>query len=719
MVAPMALGIAFAAVANAQGTIELRRGMVLTQSATIARRTYRLAAPASLDSAVITIRGDDITLDLNGATLLGAERGTEPDQFAGVAVRVEGGSNITIENGTIHGYRVNVLARGTSALTLHDLELSHSWKPRLYSVVEHESIVDWLSFHHNEHCEWMRYGAAIYLDSVRAGEIAGVTAEQGMNGLLCVRCHGLDIHDNTLRFNSGLGIGLYRSSENTIRSNRLDFNVRGYSNGFYSRGQDSADLLFFEQSSDNDVELNSATHGGDGFFLWAGQSTMDSGEGGANGNAVAGNDFSFATANAIETTFSSNAFSANRASGSDYGVWGGYSYRTDLIDNCIMNDRVGIAIEHGQRNTIRGNRIDSSTVAVRLWADSIAPSDWGYPKHHATGSDSARIEGNAIARARVGLQLSDTRAVMILGNRFTSVDTVFAFRDTAGVHIDSSAAAAPGGSACEHLPPLRDDALQGARGFARPQQIPSSPLARRPRSAIVVDEWGPYDWRSPKLWPVDSTRTVPLRLAVLGPPGQWRVRGSDGVEHVSHTSGSMNDTIAVTPARTRQRDWELTLEYTGGVVVTAEGDSIAAGRAVPFSYAEFEPAQWWDVRIRSLSDSALLDTLSLPRLDLEWYRPALAKVPSTNWMLDAASSIRLASGSYTLRTISDDGVRVWVDGRLVIDDWTPHESRVDVAALSGGPHELRVQYHQVDGWAELRLDILRGTQRAGGSPGPH
>ena len=706
--------------ANAQRLLELRPGIVITKSALVAPRTYRFSAPRSLDSAAITIRGDDITLDLNGAMILGAAHGTDPDQFAGVAIRVEGGSNITIKNGTVHGFRIDILAHGTRALSIRALELSHSWKPRLYSLVEHESIVDWLSFHHNEHREWMRYGAAIYLDSVSTGEIAGVTAEQGMNGVLCVRCSHLDIHDNTLRFNSGLGIGFYRSSENQVRHNRLDFNVRGYSEGFYSRGQDSADLLFFEQSSDNDVELNSATHGGDGFFLWAGQHTMDTGDGGANGNVVARNDFSFATANAIEATFSSNSFLSNRASGSDYGVWAGYSYRTDLLDNCLVGDRTGIAIEHGQHNAIRGNRIDSATVGVRLWADSIAASDWGYPKHHATASDSVRIEQNAISRARVGLELSNTAAVVIIGNSFRAVDTLLKSRDTAAIRIDSTAGQSAGGiDACDRLPSLSDAALASDRPFAERVEIPSSPLARRGRGAIIVDEWGPFDWRSPKLWPIDSTRATPLRLAVIGPPGQWRVRSSRAVDRISKRSGAMNDTITVTPAHNGLRDWELTLEYIGGIVVTPDGDSIPRGQLVPFSYSAFETPQWWTVRIRSRKDSTLLDSIEVPRLDMMWYRPPDPKLPLTNWTLEATGTLALPSGVYTLRTISDDGVRVWLDGRMVIDDWGPHESKVDVAPLTGGRHAVRVQYQQVDGWAELRLDILRGTQGAGGSPGPH
>jgi alpha-L-fucosidase len=81
--------------------------------------------------------------------------------------------------------------------------------------------------------------------------------------------------------------------------------------------------------------------------------------------------------------------------------------------------------------------------------------------------------------------------------------------------------------------------------------------------------------------------------------------------------------------------------------------------------------------------------------------------------------VTLDSGTYTLRTLSDDGIRVWVDNRLVIDNWDRHGTEVDYAPLQGGRHAVRVQYFQVDGWTELRLEILRGVVRSPGSPGPH
>ena len=704
--------------------VPLRRGMVITRSVTIERRAYHLRAPASLDSAVITVRGSDIVIDLNGATLTGANAGDEPDQYAGVGIRVEEGARVTIRNGAVHGYRVNVLARGTRALRLFDFDAGRSWKPRLYSLVEHESLVDWLSFHHDEHGEWLRYGAGILLDGVRGGEIARVTAEQGMNGLLLARTDSLFIHDDTFSFNSGLGIGLYRSSANRILHDRLDFNVRGYSNGFYWRGQDSADLLMFEQSADNVVAYNSATHGGDGLFLWAGQSTMDSGQGGANDNLFFGNDFSWAPANAMEATFSRNVFLANQADGSDYGLWGGYSYESRIAGNCFRRDRMGVAIEHGQGNAIARNIFDSVTTAIRLWGGALEPSDWGYPKHRDTDSRDVSVAENAIAHARTGLSASDTRNLIVARNLFIAVDTPATFADTLNVRLDSNTVGNPEGtgrmSACGARAMLTaTEAALSPHAPGVDERIPSTPLAFRDRSAIIVDEWGPYDWRTPKLWPIDSTHARPLRLAVLGPSGRWTVAARRGIASLSDTAGAMNDTITLVPAAGSAQDWKLTLK-TGGAL---------------FSYEVFEPVQDWEVRFVAWGDStdprtnaaafgALLAgkplfRRTLPRLDFEWYRPKALPVPAEKWALEATTSVTLPPGVYTVRTISDDGVRVWIDGQLTIDDWTPHESSVAVVPISGGTHDLRVQYFQVDGWTELRVDIVRGRQRAGGSPPPH
>jgi len=173
-------------------------------------------------------------------------------------------------------------------------------------------------------------------------------------------------------------------------------------------------------------------------------------------------------------------------------------------------------------------------------------------------------------------------------------------------------------------------------------------LARRGRSAILVAEWGPYDWRSPLLWPRDSSRANPLTLRVLGPAGRWRVVGRRGVARVSRESGSLSalgtDSIVVTPAKGSENDWDLTLEHVRGA-----GTRQPATR---FSYRRFEPAIDWNVRFFTWRDStedppvnadafaALLRgtpalTRQAPRLDYMWYRPTIAGVSQERFAISA------------------------------------------------------------------------------------
>jgi hypothetical protein len=73
----------------------------------------------------------------------------------------------------------------------------------------------------------------------------------------------------------------------------------------------------------------------------------------------------------------------------------------------------------------------------------------------------------------------------------------------------------------------------------------------------------------------------------------------------------------------------------------------------------------------------------------------------------AQAEIVLPPGNYTIRTISDDGIRVWMDEERIIDRWTPHESAIDTAPITGGTRRFKVEYYEVGGFAELRFEILR------------
>ena len=69
--------------------------------------------------------------------------------------------------------------------------------------------------------------------------------------------------------------------------------------------------------------------------------------------------------------------------------------------------------------------------------------------------------------------------------------------------------------------------------------------------------------------------------------------------------------------------------------------------------------------------------------------------------------MNLHKGRYEIRTLSDDGIRVRIDGKIVQEDWTwhaPRELRNEIE-LAAGEHEIVVEHFELDGYAVLRFDL--------------
>lgn len=52
-------------------------------------------------------------------------------------------------------------------------------------------------------------------------------------------------------------------------------------------------------------------------------------------------------------------------------------------------------------------------------------------------------------------------------------------------------------------------------------------------------------------------------------------------------------------------------------------------------------------------------------------------------------------GNYTFTATSDDGVRVWVDGTLIIDGWSDHAATTysTTVYVGSGAHTVQVDYY--------------------------
>jgi hypothetical protein len=93
-------------------------------------------------------------------------------------------------------------------------------------------------------------------------------------------------------------------------------------------------------------------------------------------------------------------------------------------------------------------------------------------------------------------------------------------------------------------------------------------------------------------------------------------------------------------------------------------------------------------------------------IDFDWGTNAPSTgLPSEHWSARWTRSLSFAAGYYRFTTVTDDGVRLWVDDKLLIDQWAPNDGKpfFGDAYLASGPHAVKMEYYNLTGKAMARL----------------
>lgn len=690
---------------------QLIKGMRISKTTKIKKGVYLISSGNDLERAVILIEGDNIIVDFNNATLNGSNSVKNPDEFAGVGIIIRDSKNIIIKNLKAKGYKVALLAKNTDGLVLDNCDFSYNYRQHLNSTQEKEDISDWMSYHHNEKDEWLRYGAAMYLRNCNSFVIKNCRVTGGQNALMMMECNDGMIFNNDFSFNSGIGLGMYRCSRNKVMYNKINFNVRGYSHGVYNRGQDSAGILVYEQSNNNFFYKNSATHSGDGFFLWAGQTTMDSGKGGCNDNIIMGNNFSYAPANGVEATFSRNIITDNRLFECDYGIWGGYSFESNISNNKFRDNRIDIAIEHGQQNKITYNIFYLSKEAIRLWAKPEQPADWGYAKYRDTKSRDYVIAFNNFNNCKTILDVNHTDNLDFFSNVYGTYNQLLK-TDSTVTNLDTTINQ-------ELYDELSVDTATTIPEISKPNDPFKSAGNLAGRKNILITEWGPYDFRSPIIWNTNPTDTSAImEFDLLGPKGKWKIRSFKGVDSISLMSGEFPATITAKKIKGERTDISIGLEYIGSPITTPFGIAKSTGKPYKFAYRNFfQPIDWtveWFPYNRELDTTGMrpFKIEKTKKLDYAWWGGIKADIQYKKFITVATGTAIVPKGIYELSVTWDDLVSVFVDGKQVLkeldpslynfDDSTPQKR---VRLKLGGKHVFTVTHAELGGFATLSLKL--------------
>ncbi len=91
-------------------------------------------------------------------------------------------------------------------------------------------------------------------------------------------------------------------------------------------------------------------------------------------------------------------------------------------------------------------------------------------------------------------------------------------------------------------------------------------------------------------------------------------------------------------------------------------------------------------------------------------RPAIG-VPADGYSVRWSGTLTVpTSGSYRFRTVSDDGVRLWVNGTQRINNWTDHGVTTNTSSafnLTAGRRSITLEYYDRSGGATIQLQWLR------------
>ncbi len=349
--------------------------------------------------------------------------------------------------------------------------------------------------------------------------------------------------------------------------------------------------------------------------------------------------------------------------------------------------------------------VPADNFSVR-WTRTLGFTAGAY-RFHASTDDGVRI---TVAGARVvdawrDQKLSDTNSgdITLSAGQHTVVVEYYEHGDKAGAHVWWN---------------LRQTFSGWEGRYYDNAELRGGPALIRNDAAIDFD-WGegaPVDWM-----PADQFSVVWTRELTFS-PGFYRFnfRSDDGVRvwldgalimdfwrpmdyewhHFDGTYLEGRHTLRVEyferAGRARVRFWWEPMSTSPSPTGPAPTPVPAPGLPGPWQAEYFNN--------RDLSGSPVV-VRSDAALDFDWrFQSPVPEINRDNFSARWTGTFTFKAGRYTFTTFSDDGVRLVVDDRLIINSWRPMRgTRSATLDLSEGAHTVRLEYFERTGAARMRL----------------
>ncbi|HET90809.1 MAG TPA: hypothetical protein ENN99_08755, partial [Chloroflexi bacterium] len=222
--------------------------------------------------------------------------------------------------------------------------------------------------------------------------------------------------------------------------------------------------------------------------------------------------------------------------------------------------------------------------------------------------------------------------------------------------------------------------------FLRLEHPTADPPQQHPLAYATVSEDGSFS--APFLFPSDLPWTDLPRVPVIA---QSLTTNDQVVLVFRVSSAALTSTpTSTTPTSTLTLTPTLTAAPTAAPTVTPT------------------PVTGWRGEYYSNRDLAGQPTLvrTDAAINFDWGSGApAADLPADGFSARWTRTLPFSAGTYRFYVRSDDGVRVWVNDEMIIDEWRAGSPLTHIAArtLGAGEHTLRVEYYEHTGMASLHL----------------
>lgn len=185
----------------------------------------------------------------------------------------------------------------------------------------------------------------------------------------------------------------------------------------------------------------------------------------------------------------------------------------------------------------------------------------------------------------------------------------------------------------------------------------------------------------------------------------------------------IDDALVIDDWRDHEATWSIVDQYVaaGTHRVRVEYYERGGGAALQVAWEKVSGGAVWRADYynnRTLSGAPVLTRYDAA-IDFDWKTGSPdAKVPADNFSVRWTRALGFEAGTYRFYASCDDGVRIYVDGRRVVDYWQNQKlpnTRSGDSVLGAGQHTITVEYYDEGGLASAhvwwnRLDAVKGWE---------